>query len=174
MVYMHVLYSITIISCRYEKWTSEKPEYFQDNPDLPIFERISTTRKRLYSVEDVTRILLSPSLRSSDFVCTKVPITVNENIAFIVNLDKLDDRKDVLSDDMGVWKHNGVDTSHVRVSFTMSEVESVQKFHPSTASDTSTYTVKRVYRTHTTDKTLKKLTAYIHGKTCDFFVVNIA
>ena len=121
--------------------------------------------KRLYSVEDIVQILLSPSLQSSIFVSTKVPISVNENLAFVVNLDQLDNREDILSDDMGVWRNNGVDTTHVRVSFSTSKVESVQKFHPPIASGTNcTYTVKRVYRTHATDKSLKKLTAYIYGK----------
>ena len=124
---------------------SGNPGYFHDDPALPIFEHIGATGKRLCSVEDVVRILLSPSLQSSKFISTKIPTSVNENLAFVVNLDQHDDQKDALSDDMGVWKNNGVDTSHDHVSFSKSEVEFVQKFHPPIASNSCTYIVKRVY-----------------------------
>ena len=64
---------------------------------------------------------------------------------------------------MGVWKNNGVDTSYVRVTMGKSAVHLVQKC---SAKDrkSGTYSVKRVYRTHATDKSLKKITAFIYGK----------
>ena len=64
---------------------------------------------------------------------------------------------------MGVWKNNGVDTSYVRVTMGKSAVHLAQKC---SAKDrkSHTYSVKRVYRTHATDKSLKKITAFTYGK----------
>lgn len=149
---------------RQAKWMEREPEYYCADPDLPIFERIHASRKRLYSIKDVAQLLLSPSLLSSKFVCSKVSTSICENISFVIHLDRLDDKRDVLSDDMGAWKNNGVDTTHICVSFSESEVDSVERCDPVDASGLSTYSIKRVYRTHTTDGSLKKLTAYIYGK----------
>ncbi len=142
------------------------PEYYRADPELPIFERISPSRKRLYSVEDIVKRLLQPSLQSSKFISSKVPTSICENVAFVVDLDRLDDKADVLSDDMGVWKNNGVDTTYVRVSFSQShgQVELVEKCGSPGVGSAPTYSVKRVYRTHATDGSLKKLTAYVYGK----------
>ena len=52
---------------------SLKIEYYEDDPDLPIFERISPNRKRLYSVEDIVHTLLHPDIHSSPVTCKKVP-----------------------------------------------------------------------------------------------------
>ena len=85
-----------------------------------------------------------------------------ENISSIVDVDHLEDQ-DVLADDMGVWKNNGVDTSYVHATLSKRKVTHVEKCGPPSSSS-DTYKVKRVYRTHATDGNLKKLTTYIHGK----------
>ncbi len=140
------------------------PEYYCDDPNLPILERIAPSRKRLYSVEDTVRIVLHPTLQSSKFASTKVPTSINDSVSFIVDLDRLDDQSDVLADDMGVWNNNGVDTTYVRVALSESRVEVVEKCGPLGEFSAKTYLVKRVYRTHGTDASLKKLTAYVHGE----------
>ena len=38
------------------------PNYYGDDKNLSILERVCHTRKRLYSVEDIARLLLHPSL----------------------------------------------------------------------------------------------------------------
>ena len=137
------------------------PEYYSNDPSMPIFERIPSSRKRLYSIEDIVRLLLHPPLRMSRFISTCVPTSICENISFIVDVDHLEDQ-DVLADDMGVWKNNGVDTSYVHATLSKRKVTHVEKCGPPSSSS-DTYKVKRVYRTHATDGNLKKLTTYIHG-----------
>ena len=80
-----------------------------------------------------------------------------------MDVDRLENQEDVLADDMGVWKNNGVDTSYVHATLSEKKVTSVEKCGPHSSS-ANAYKVKRVYRTHATDGTLKKLTAYIYGK----------
>ena len=67
--------------------------------------------RRIYSVKDIVHLLLFPDLQKSGFVCSKVPTSIHQSVSFIVNLGQLDSPKDVLADDMGVWRHNGVDNS---------------------------------------------------------------
>lgn len=141
----------------------QEPEYYNGDPSLPILERIAPNRKRLYSVEDIARLLLHPMLKSSKLTCTKVPASICGNVSLVVNLDGLDNPDDVLSDDMGVWRNNGVITDRVLVKFAANEVQQVEKCSPAGAPSASSYSVKRVYRTHGTDSSLKKLTAYVYG-----------
>ena len=62
----------------------------------------------------------------------------------------------------GVWKNNRVDTSFVKVTMERSSVRAVVKCS-SKDQKSGTYSVKRVYRTHGTAKSLKKITAFING-----------
>ena len=139
------------------------PQYYSNDPGMPIFERIPPSRKRLYSVECIVRLLLHPQLQSSKFISAKVPTSISESVSFLVDLDRLENRDDILADDMGVWKNNGVDTSYAHATLSAGKVMHVEKCGPPSSS-AQCYKIKRVYRTHATDRTLKKLTAYIYGK----------
>lgn len=114
----------------------------------------------MYSIEDIVRILLNPNL---DLVCTKVPSSISSNVAFVVDTSKLEDMEDITADDMGVWKNNRVDTGYVRVSVVEEEIQ-VEKCGPPASRSGPTYTLKRVYRIHGTNPTLRKLTACLYGK----------
>ena len=48
-------------------------------------------------------------------------------MSFIVDVDHLDNQDDVLADDMGVWKNNGVDTSYVHATLSERKVMYVEK-----------------------------------------------
>ena len=61
---------------------------------LPILEQIPYTKKQVYSVEDIVRLLLHPSLKSSKFTCSKVPSSVFKG-ASIIDLDSLQNIDDV-------------------------------------------------------------------------------
>ena len=82
---------------------------------MPIYEVIPSNQRRLYSAAEILQILLDPKLKASELICTTVPISIQRNVTFIVDTSKLEDKSDILADDMGVWKHNGVDTGHFKV-----------------------------------------------------------
>ena len=140
------------------------PIYYNGDKGLPILEKIQLHRKRLYSVEDVARILLHPLMKSSKFVAIKVPTSISESVSFVVNLDCLDAHEDVLADDMGVWRNNGVDLTRLHVSFQNSSPNEVRKVSPKDVHSTNTYCVKRVYWIRATDSSLRKITAFVYGK----------
>ena len=84
-------------------------------------------------------------------------MSICESVSFMIDIDQLE-REDILSDDMGVWKNNGVDTTFVRVAISKNKVKRVAK-----CTSPGSYSVKRVYRTHGTDKSLKKRTTFLYG-----------
>ena len=92
---------------------------------MPIFERIPPSRKRLYSIEDIVQLLLHPPLRVSRFISTCVPTSVCESVTFVVDVDHLENQDDVLANDMGVWKNNGVDMNYVHATLSERKVTSV-------------------------------------------------
>lgn len=139
------------------------PSYYNNDKEMPVLEKLTMERKRLYSVEDIVKLLLHPDLKHSKFVATKVPTMISNSVSFIVNLDRLEVPDDILSDDMGVWKNNGTDKTYVNVTFEDSAVRKVMKSSPKDVQSTNTYMVKRVYRIHGTDKSLRKTTAFIYG-----------
>ena len=70
----------------------------------------------MYSVEEIVRILLNPSLKSSKFLCSKVPTSISEGVSFVVDLNSLENTDDLSSDDMGVWRNNRVDMAYAEVT----------------------------------------------------------
>lgn len=140
------------------------PSYYNGNKDFPVLEKISIRRKRIYSVEDIARILLNPLLKSSKFVATKVPTSISESVSFVVHLDSLEAQEDIVADDMGVWRNNGVDLTQVRVTFQNCCPMEVRKVSSKDVHSANMYCVKGVYRIHLTDQSLRKITAFVYGE----------
>ena len=90
--------------------------YYDDDQEISILEKLTMKIKRLYSVENIIKLLLHPDLKHSRFITTKVPTMISNSVSFIVNLNCLKAPEDVLSDDMGVWKNNGTDKTYVDVT----------------------------------------------------------
>jgi len=53
------------------------PSYYNSDKAMPILEKLPRERKRLYSVDEVVKLLLHPKIKGSGFVAMKVPITAN-------------------------------------------------------------------------------------------------
>lgn len=157
--YMYYFHSFDSLVSYFEG----EPSYYLNDKSLPMLEYIPSYKKRIYSVKDIVHLLLFPDLQKSGFVCSKVPTSIHQSVSFIVNLGQLDSPKNVLADDMGVWRHNGVDTVHVSVTFNEGQVQMVRISNSSIAPGRQIYSVRRVYHTHATDSTLKKITACIYG-----------
>uniref|UniRef100_A0A1X7SXD0 Uncharacterized protein n=1 Tax=Amphimedon queenslandica TaxID=400682 RepID=A0A1X7SXD0_AMPQE len=150
-----------------ELYLKNDPEYYDDNKKLPILERISHDKKCHYSVHNIICLLLHPNLQSSTFACSTVPTFVNDNVSFLINLDALDDSRDVLADDMGSWRNNGVNTTYINVQVSSIKVKNITIC----SLDDATYSLRQFYWIHSTDNSLKKLTAHVYGEQCTFIVV---
>ena len=145
---------------------NQDPTPYEGDVNLPIFCNIRSGQKRLFSVQAIATCLLHPNINRK-FVCEHVPITISHNVCFLVDTSKLDDPEDLQSDDMGSWKHNGVDTTYWRVNYRSLGIATVVKAKPTTP---GVYRLKRCYRTHNSDSSLKKITASIFGVfSCSLF-----
>ena len=96
-----------------------------------MLEKVPAYRKRLYPIEDIAHLLLFPDLKKSRFTCSKVPTSIHQSASFIIDLDCLDSHKDIVADDMGVWKNNRVDTAYVSILFDEGHVTDVRKLKSS-------------------------------------------
>ena len=91
----------------------------------------------------------------------RVPMCAYYGVAFIVDLMKLDDPEDISSDDMGVWRYNGIDTSYIKVA--RDAEKQVKSVTTCTLENPFTYKLKRCYCIHGTDSTLRKITSTFYG-----------
>lgn len=144
--------------------SSRSPEYYEGDRALPVFAKISSFRKRLLSVEDTVVCLLHP-VHNLSYLCQKTPVTVNHNTIFLVDCNKLEDKRDIESDDLGVWWNNRVDTTVISVQRNSKRVTKVVKCGRNAKGSSETvFNLKGVYRVHGTDKSFRKITAYVLGE----------
>eukprot|EP00112_Aurelia_sp_Birch-Aquarium-sp1_P023352 Seg6924.1 transcript_id=Seg6924.1/GoldUCD/mRNA.D3Y31 product="Serine/threonine-protein kinase EDR1" protein_id=Seg6924.1/GoldUCD/D3Y31 len=77
---------------------SKNPQEYYRN--FPVFE---VGRKTTYTPEEAAKILLSPNI-DPKIICEAVPPRVQNNLAFIVNLNALSSQGDITADDNGSYK----------------------------------------------------------------------
>lgn len=86
--------------------------YYENDKKLPLFEFLQpyhsmSYRDREKCVDDVfTQIYFNDVPRQK--ICKIQPRMVQDNASFFVNTECLKDIKDLLADDCGSWRHNGV------------------------------------------------------------------
>ena len=86
-------------------------DYFQGDEELPIWRRGTKS----LSSNEVLRYLLFEREYIKPWICQKIPLSVNRNTTFIIDLSKLLSRKDIFADDMGVWKHSDSPSQYFQV-----------------------------------------------------------
>ena len=91
-----------------------------------------------------------------------MPTTIHKNVAFIDDTCSLENNEDISCDDMGVWKNNRVDKTFVSV--TIGEKDMIDVMKCARSQKKGIYLVKRVYRIHRTDNSLRKITTTIYSK----------
>ena len=128
---------------------------YNDNPNLPIYQHTACR----YNAQKIVEVLLNPKLPLSRISTTR-PVSVQDNVVFIVDLSKLDKPEDIRADDLGSWQCNGkrfikctVDKGRV------TELVAQRKGQPG-----KTYTLVRRYYEHTTSRDFKRTIAEIYGE----------
>lgn len=105
-------------------------------------------------------IILDPEL-TSDFICKRLPISVDCNSVFVVDMSQLAHPRDIVCDDMGSWKWGG----SYRVWLEVDEIGCVKilgKKLPE-KSDLPFYRVWKRYYVNKSSPDLKKLVITIEG-----------
>ena len=133
--------------------------YLHGNHDIPIYCKIS----KLLSTEECINIILDPKL-TSDVVCNQLPIAIDQNSVFVVDMSKLAHPKDIVCDDMGCWKWGGSYRIWLEVDDT-GGVKVLGKEAP--GQDKSGFPAFRIWKRYYTSKSspdLRKLVVTIEGK----------
>ena len=76
--------------------------FLHDKNELPIY---CQSTKMLQTHECISTLLSAKLDKAA--ICTQTPFSVEINSVFVVDLNHLHSPKDILCDDMGVWKWGG-------------------------------------------------------------------
>ena len=126
-----------------------------NNLELPIYERTSQT----YSARTICEILLDEGLPTNK-IATSHPVSVQENLVFVVDLSQLHKPEDVRADDLGSWVCNGKRRNVCEVE----DGDVTEVFSgPSTKRENAYCLVRRYYK-HATSGDFRRTIAEIYGK----------
>jgi hypothetical protein len=106
-------------------------------------------------------VIFDPEL-ASDCICKRIPIAVNCNCVFLVDMSELACPSDILCDDMGSWKWGG----SYRVWLSLDEIGCVKVFGKvfPDKSDQPVYRIWKRYYVNKSSPDLKKLVVTIEGE----------
>ncbi len=126
---------------------------YQGNPDLPIVVRSKTGIKTAKAVK-----ILLQSIKDEQ-ICKVVPQGVAHNVGFVFSVKSIGHYKNVLSDGLGAWRHDGRKTFYTDVS---DEELTLSQHCPSVILPTTT----TIYRTTYANKSspdLRRTVIYIEA-----------
>ena len=129
-------------------------EYYHGNKLLPIYEH----PKKGYTGEQIAQILCNPMLDEKLICCTH-PVSVENNVCFVVDLSTLKDRNDIRADDLGAWKCTG---SRV-LTFSVKCSEKGCRVVNSNSKGSVVINVRRQYHVHATDRDFHQMIAFIES-----------
>ena len=128
------------------------------NLNTPIYDCTS----KHYSAQSIVEVLLDKRLPVSK-IATSQPVSIQENLVFVVDLSKLEKPEDIRADDLGSWTCNGTRCLQCVVDDgVVSEILSESKVRTG-----NTYCLVKRYYKHATAGDFKRTIAEIYGKfTC--------
>ena len=128
-------------------------EYYHGNINLPVYGH----PRHGYNCEEIVHILLDPVF-TDELLSTTHPVSVEHNVAFVIDLNSLSNPNDVHADDLGSWKCTG----SRRLTFMV-------KFGPTTCHIVSSelgsggrqVQIRRQYHVHRTGSDLHRMIAFV-------------
>ena len=139
----------------------ESVEYYHDNRCLPVYGHPC----KGYSGEEIVKILLNPTFWE-ELLCTTHPVSVQNNVSFVVDLSKLKDPNDVCADDLGTWKCTGSRLLQFTVRITDTDYRLVNDI--SSKFNAEIVHVRRQYHVHATDPDLHRMIAFMENNDSNF------
>lgn len=151
---MHTVY---ILFC------SQVGELHKGRENLPVF----SWRKNVISPLEILEELLKP--RNNGTTCSAVPRNISHNVCFMVDVDSLKSSNDWKSDDMGVWKNNGV--QYFRMGMENDAVFQIDE-DDVLEDGINHYIIKRTYYKNKSSPDLRKIVSILQGKIIARFIYN--
>ena len=130
-------------------------EYLNGNRNIPIYER--TTDR--YTARGIAELLLDKSLPLST-IATSQPVSVQDNLVFIVDISKLDKPEDIRADDLGSWICNGKRRLQCTIDSHGHVIDLLTDYKPHKP---HMYTLVKRYYKHATAGDYKRTIAEIYG-----------
>ena len=116
--------------------------FYNEDKSLPVYQW--TSSRQHYSIEELGKILLAGIVPESN-ICHVQPTSVCHNVSFVINLNSLDDPKDLRADENEVWNRQGAPIAYVNI-YKPAKVICRTKMH----SHTNCYKLSRTYYRHST------------------------
>ena len=134
--------------------------YYED-----VMTPVFSWTKKAYTAEQLVCILLGKY--REEHLCVSQPLSISNNVTFLVEMGCLNHPDDIKCDDMGSWKHNGSPKQYFRVLKTRKGIENIEpiKSKPSDEQQ-NIYELRRIYYINQSDPTIRKLVAKLVGMYC--------
>lgn len=121
---LHVIYNVNLkfiipfiqlfkIFSLYRSRDDESQDFYQNNLNFPIYKKLPCLNKMFKTekdniVNEIFHTLLLWEKIPKEKICTMVPQQVKQNYTFLVDTNALESPKDILADNCGSWKNDGV------------------------------------------------------------------
>lgn len=109
-----------------------------------------------YSQEEIVHILCNPMLKK-ELICSSHPVSVENNVSFVIDLSQLKNPNDVRADDLGTWKCTG---SRV-LNFSVKVTNKACRVVTGSSVGAVKIGVRRQYFVHASDHDLHRMIAFL-------------
>ena len=137
------------ILCCYNDTTCREIHYYHNNKALPIYDY----PKKGFTKEKIIHTLLD-SIFDARYLCSDHPVSIENNVAFVVDMTKLKCKDDMRADDLGTWVCTGSRLLKI-------EVEEEEGIYHIVQGAGTTVNIRRQYHVHGTDKDLHRMIAFL-------------
>jgi len=139
-------------------------EYYHNNSSLPVYDY----PVKGYSQEEIVDILCDLML-DKKLICTFNPVSVENSVAFVVDVSKLRDPNDVRADDLGAWRCSGSRVLNFFVKVSTNSCCLVASSSPGAVE----IGIKRQYFIHMSDPDFHRMIAFLESLQSqgEFFVL---
>ena len=125
---------------------------------LPVY---GTPRKG-YSIDEIVDILLGPNF-DCRLLCKTNPISVENNVSFVIDRTSLSNPNDVRADDLGAWKCTGSRSLRFLVKLDGKSCTIVNSRSTSKNVVVIVVYIRRQYHVHGTDCDLHRMIAFMES-----------
>ena len=120
------------------------------------------TPLRGYNIDKIVEILLGPNF-DLKLLCKTNPISVENNVSFVIDCTSLSSPNDVRADDLGTWKCTGSRSLHFLVKLSKKSCTIVNDRSTSGSEAVVVVYIRRQYRVHGTDCDFHRMIAFMES-----------
>ena len=136
-----------------------RPLNYNQDSKLPVYKWTSCNTH--FPLEELARILLTDNVTTKEKVCTKQPVRVHHNTAFVVDVHSLDHPQDICADENGVWIRKGSPVAFVSIHTKDEETKIFKR--SSLGNHPNHFKISRVYYRHASSPDFQRIITTAYG-----------